>query len=194
MVVRESESYVTPPDLMVVHPEMAMAKATPTIAKLVDLICLTKQRDKATPLQTVVLGRSFPRNHNSKTDKSWSHVDHVSPVDVHHPCRDSVKQRTQINNLGVLYPIHLTDERYPFWISIGSKTAGFHDRLQHGGRTFEYDFTGSLHFTGHDDGYSDCLQSYDNITVLKLGFVELGQFRLQLTCGLSGGRNIANQR
>src|ERR1700758_4252734 len=107
---------------MVVHPEMAMAKAAPTVAKLVDVIWLTKQRDKAAPLQIVDPRSSLTQNDLSKTDKSWSHVDHVSPVYVHHPCRDSVKQRTQINNLGVLYPIHLTDDRYPFWISIGSKT------------------------------------------------------------------------
>ncbi len=104
-----------------------------------------------------------------------------------------MKHLTQINDLGVLYPVHLSNDRYLLGIAIRRETAGFHDRLENRCRTFEHDLAWLLHLTR--DHYRDrnIFQSHYNIAILQLGFIKVRQLFLELSRSFTYGVNLSDQ-
>src|SRR5271166_4318300 len=134
------------------------------------------------------------QNFDSKIQQLLRDIDHIAARAINRGSRLAFQHGPQIEDLGLVFPLHDANEGHFFEVCLRSKSTGLHDGFKHGSRSFEYDFSWFLHGSRDNDWHGPAFQSNQDFIILKLRFVESSQLTLQLPGTFPRSMNFPNQR
>src|SRR5271166_6362745 len=99
------------------------------------------------------------QNFDSKIQQLLRDIDHIAARAINRGSRLAFQHGPQVEDLGLVFPLHDANEGHLFEVCLRSESTGLHDGFKHGSRSFEYDFSWFLHRSRDNDWHGPAFKS-----------------------------------